>query len=366
MGVGSRLAPTVTGAGRLTTDNVGADPHGRWPEAVVSRPTAPNPMVIGNLRLVVGSGGVSDGARPPVGQPMTALRSTGDRSMNPDNLMTLHQAAEHLGVHYMTAYRYVRTGRLPATKQGTVWQVRAEDLEAFQHHGQSTPPRRGSARAAYPMRLEDRLIHGDEAGAWSIIDNAMGAALSPEEVYTDVLAPAMASIGERWSRGELEIEEEHLASSIAVRLIGRLGPQFSRRGRKRGTVVLGAPAGDDHGIPTLMMGDLLRARGFDVIDLGANTPPRAFARAAAAADNLVAVGLCATRPSNDPAIVDTVDALTEVSHVPVVLGGHGVDDVTEKSLGRRMDNGVLRTMGTDDALQHFESAVNPTDSPSTQ
>jgi hypothetical protein len=30
-----------------------------------------------------------------------------------------------------------------------------------------------------------------------------------------------------------------------------------------------------------------------------------------------------------------------------------------------MDNGVLRTMGTDDALQHFESAVNPTDTPSS-
>lgn len=283
--------------------------------------------------------------------------------MVPENLLTLHEVADQLGVHYMTAYRYVRTGRLPASKVGAVWQVKVEDLDAFTQQVATTPPRRGSAKAAYPTRLEDRLIHGDEAGAWSVIDSAMGSALTPEEVYTDVLAPAMASIGERWARNELEIEQEHLASSITMRLIGRLGPQFSRRGRRRGTVVLGAPAGDDHGIPTLMMGDLLRSRGFDVIDLGANTPSGAFARAAAAADNLVAVGVCATRPSNDPAIVDAIDALASVSDVPVILGGHGVDDVTEKTLGERMSAQVRRTMGTDDALLCFESTTQPSRTP---
>ena len=32
--------------------------------------------------------------------------------------LTLHEAAELLGVHYMTAYRYVRLGVLPAVKVG--------------------------------------------------------------------------------------------------------------------------------------------------------------------------------------------------------------------------------------------------------
>ena len=31
---------------------------------------------------------------------------------------TLPEVAEKLGVHYMTAYRYVRTGRLPARTRG--------------------------------------------------------------------------------------------------------------------------------------------------------------------------------------------------------------------------------------------------------
>jgi excisionase family DNA binding protein len=273
-----------------------------------------------------------------------------------DNLLTLHEVAERLGVHYMTAYRYVRTGRLPAHKQGPTWMVAPGDLAAFTTTAAEAPPRRGSGRAAYPLRLEDRLVHGDEAGAWTVIDGALGTSLSPEQIYTDVLAPAMASIGDRWSRHELEIEDEHLATSVALRLIGRLGPRFSRRGRKRGTVVLGAPAGDAHGIPVLMVGDLLRSRGFDVIDLGANTPPTAFARAVSAANDVVAVGLCATCPDNDQAVADAVGALVDTTTVPVVLGGNGVTDSTVSALPPRAGNQVHRTRSTDEALAAFDAA----------
>jgi len=274
-----------------------------------------------------------------------------------NNLLTLHEVAEQLGIHYMTAYRYVRTGRLPAHKQGPTWMVSPADLEAFTTASAEAPPRRGTGRAAYPRRLEDRLIHGDEAGAWTVIDGALGTSLSPEQIYTDVLAPAMASIGDRWSRRELEIEDEHLATSIALRLIGRLGPRFSRRGRKRGTVVLGAPAGDAHGIPVLMVGDLLRSRGFDVIDLGANTPPAAFARAVSAANDVVAVGLCATCPDNDEAVADAVAALVETTSVPLVLGGNGVTDATVSALPGAAAAQVCRTHSTDEALAAFEAAT---------
>ena len=46
--------------------------------------------------------------------------------------LTLHEAAALLGVHYMTAYRYVRLGLLPAAKSGGSWRVTAADLEQFQ------------------------------------------------------------------------------------------------------------------------------------------------------------------------------------------------------------------------------------------
>ena len=45
--------------------------------------------------------------------------------------LTLQEVAEQLNVHYMTAYKYVRTGRLAATKVKSIWNVDPVDLEAF-------------------------------------------------------------------------------------------------------------------------------------------------------------------------------------------------------------------------------------------
>ena len=84
--------------------------------------------------------------------------------------VTLHEAAEMLGVHYMTAYRYVRLGLLAASKSGGVWQVEVADLAEFKAGGPSSPqPARGSQRRApWADRLEARLIAGDAHGAWQI------------------------------------------------------------------------------------------------------------------------------------------------------------------------------------------------------
>ena len=296
-----------------------------------------------------------------------------------EDLLSLAEVAQLLGVHYMTAYRYVRTGRLRATKRGGSWVVDAEDLEQFRS---STPPSMASppptgvvapsdgepgkrvsapkARRAYAGRLEDRLVHGDEAGAWAIVEEALGSSMTPEDVYTAVMAPAMASIGERWARDELDIEDEHMASTTVQRLAARLGPRFARRGRHRGTVVLGAPAGDAHGIPVMLMADLLRGRGFDVVDLGANTPPAAFARTAAGVDRLVAIGICATRADNDDAISAAVAAIADATDAPVILGGQGVDDATEAAVRDHLGGaapGLRRTRGTAEAIVCFEGAT---------
>ncbi|MBA2625064.1 MAG: helix-turn-helix domain-containing protein, partial [Acidimicrobiia bacterium] len=52
--------------------------------------------------------------------------------------LSLHEAAERLGVHYMTAYRYVRLGRLPGTKEGATWRVAATDVERLRAQAQPT------------------------------------------------------------------------------------------------------------------------------------------------------------------------------------------------------------------------------------
>jgi excisionase family DNA binding protein len=245
--------------------------------------------------------------------------------------LTLEEAAGQLGVHYMTVYRYVRTGRLPGWKVGAEWRVAADDVGALASGGAPGPGRRPAGTGAVERsrrdadRLARRLVAGDEAGAWRIVDDALASGFAPEAAVDSLIAPALRLIGERWAAGEVDVGEEHAASALCLRILGRLGPRFARRGRTRGTVILAAPPGDAHGLPTALVADLLRGRGFGVLDLGANTPARSLGAAAAGADRLIAVGICATTRRNDDAVRSAIGAVHgSAPGTPVVLGGLAV------------------------------------------
>lgn len=242
-----------------------------------------------------------------------------------------------LGVHYMTAYRYVRLGLLHATKQGGVWQVDHADLEAFRSgsseargnspEGTSTEGG-GRRKAPWASRLEARLVAGDGRGAWGVVEAALAAGAELDAIYLDVLSPAMASIGQRWRDGELDVAIEHRATGIAFRLIGRLGPRFARRGRTRGSVLLGTPPGERHSLPVAMLGDLLRGEGWEVSDLGADMPIDSFVRTAVSMPDLAAVGVSVTMPEALPAAAELLEALAAaVPGTFLVVGGTAVADL---------------------------------------
>src|SRR4051794_39840097 len=117
--------------------------------------------------------------------------------MPPSPPITLQEAADRLGVHYMTAYRYVRTGRLPARREGVQWMVDPADLQKMRAPGR--PPRRsGGVRPEGPAKLAARMVAGDEAGAWTLVEAALASGAEPTEVYLELLAPAMQVVGDGW------------------------------------------------------------------------------------------------------------------------------------------------------------------------
>jgi excisionase family DNA binding protein len=247
--------------------------------------------------------------------------------------LTLHEAAELLGVHYMTAYRYVRLGQLPAEKLGGVWRVSRDEVERLRDGVSEAPVAAtagGRRRAPWAGRLESRLLAGDARGAWGVVEAALTAGTEPDQVYLDVLAPAMASIGDRWERGEIDVSIEHRASVIAMRLIGRLGPRFVRRGRTRGVVVLGAPPGEHHSLPIALAADLVRQHGWEVSDIGADVPEASFVHAALTTPDVVAVGLSVTLTDHLPAARSVLAALREAtSGVLLAVGGMAVQSEAE-------------------------------------
>jgi excisionase family DNA binding protein len=242
--------------------------------------------------------------------------------MTPASHIGLQEAADRLGVHYMTAYRYVRTGRLAATRVGGEWQVDPRDVAALQQ----APPKRKAARprsrAAASARLEARLCARDEAGAWRVVEEMLEWGTEPVDILMDLLGPAMGRIGARWEAGELSVADEHGATTVAHRIVARLGPKFARRGRKRGTIVIGAPSGERHSLPLALASDVLRASGYDVVDLGADTPAASFAEIALNTTGLRAVVITATTKGRVREIREAIRAIRATGvQVPILVGG---------------------------------------------
>ncbi len=230
----------------------------------------------------------------------------------------------------MTAYRYVRTGRLPARRVGATWQIDPADLDRM-NASAGAPGRRASgagrpSRAEMRRRLVDRLVAGDEPGSWAVTEAALAGGATLEEVVVDVIAAAMRVIGDRWEAGELSVDDEHRAAGVATRLVGRLGPLASRPGPKRGTIVLGTPPGERHGLPAALAANVLRGRGYEVIDLGADVPVAAFATAVTKAGRPLAAAVGVTAGNHDRSVRAIVRAIRAHSpDVAVLVGGPAIE-----------------------------------------
>ena len=220
-----------------------------------------------------------------------------------DTTITLHEAAHELDVHYMTVYRYVRLGILPATKVGRSWRIERADLDAFASQAPEETPR---GETDWDERFVRRILAADEPGAWGVLEAAQAAGMSFGDTYTEIIIPSLHRIGDLWQAGEIDVAGEHIASQIVTRIVGRLGPKITSRGVRRGTVVLGSTATEDHRLPISIAADLFRAARFEVVDLGANLPYQSFGRAVAMIPNVIAAGIGVTIPGQDNELTKTI------------------------------------------------------------
>lgn len=245
--------------------------------------------------------------------------------------LSLQEAADLLDVHYMTAYRYVRTGRLVAERRGKHWYVPRSSITALREANAPGRNRQGgpSSRRDYAAELAVLLVEGDEAEAWRLSQNALASAFTPEQLYLDALGPAMRFVGDQWEAGRISVAEEHRASALAARLVGRLGPLFTRRGPTRGLIVLGTPTGDRHALTTALLADPLRGRGFTVGDLGADTPAASFAEIVTNEAQTTAVGIAVSVAVDDHVVSETIQAIHSAREVPVLLGGRAITDAAQ-------------------------------------
>ena len=237
-------------------------------------------------------------------------------------LLNLQEAADALGVHYQTAYRWVRSGRLPASLVSGRYCVRREEVERIDHLRQQpvVPPPPSRRRMGNQVeRMYAALLDGDEPEARRVCQRLVGDGTTVVDLVETVLAPALRRIGDSWHAGEVAIWAEHRATMIAERLLGELSP--NPRGRRRGVVAVAAVSGDHHSLPTTMATVVLREAHWHVHHLGADTPPDELLRFCRESAVDVAV-LSVTNPAAAQLAEETATRL-RAAGIPCVVGGPG-------------------------------------------
>ena len=155
----------------------------------------------------------------------------------------------------------------------------------------------------------------------------MASGVEHVDVYVEILAPALHGIGSGWQAGTIPIEREHLASSVAATIVGRMGPRFRRRGRHLGSVIIAMPVGERHGLGAAMLADIVADAGYEVLNVGPDTPPASLASAIRSRDDLMAVVVSIVDAARLPAGARLIAAARAANgEVPIMAGGFAIPD----------------------------------------
>jgi DNA-binding transcriptional MerR regulator len=175
--------------------------------------------------------------------------------------------------------------------------------------------------------LRAALDDYDDARANQALDRML-AALSLDTVLRAVLT-YLHELGERWERGEASVAQEHFASNV---LRGRL--LGLARGWGQGTgqrALLACAPGEQHDLAVIIFGLALRARGFRITYLGADTPIDTLTQAVAQlAPAVVVIGITST-DSLDPEATAAMRRLS--TRTRLALGGLGATHELAEAVG---------------------------------
>jgi diguanylate cyclase (GGDEF)-like protein/PAS domain S-box-containing protein len=195
-------------------------------------------------------------------------------------------------------------------------------------------PRRSDLVTRLAAAFGEALRAGDPHAAASVVDDALGSGLSPVEIQSRVIAPAMWRIGELWELAQLTVAEEHLATAVSHHVLARLYPAMLAHAQRRSdTVLVAAVHGEQHVLGLRMVADVFEGAGYDVRFLGADVPESSLA-AWVSEHHPAIVALGATMPLNAATLARQLQTLRDRNpELVLIIGGQGVPAALRESAG---------------------------------
>ena len=163
----------------------------------------------------------------------------------------------------------------------------------------------------------------DLDGIGTLVGTCLEEGLTPEEIIQEGISKGLEIVGRKFEEGEYFLADLIMAGEVVKEAMPILKERMNPGGRGKGTVILATVAGDIHEIGKNIVGMILSANGFEVIDLGVDVPA---ARILDTAQNTGArfIGLSALLTTMVGSIREVVDAAGTAGlrdRMKIVIGG---------------------------------------------
>jgi len=167
----------------------------------------------------------------------------------------------------------------------------------------------------YPPNMKD------QDGADELAKNALEEGVRPDDILDHALVPAMAKVGEKFSRKEIYVPQMLMAAKAMNSAMLHLKPYFqSGETKRKGKFIVGTVAGDLHDIGKNLVAMMIEGGGWEVIDLGVDVSAEKFLKAIDENPGAV-VGLSALLTTTMENMKNTVSTIKEKHSDSVVLVG---------------------------------------------
>ncbi len=178
------------------------------------------------------------------------------------------------------------------------------------------------------QKIDASVFEGDAARARLLAGEALEAGLDPLFILEKCYTKALRDVGDPWEQCEFFLPEMILAAEAVKGAMQVLKPRLRAAANDdRSTCVLGTVRGDIHDIGKNIIGTMLEAFGFTVVDLGTDVGAERFV-GAVRETGAGLVGLSALLTSTMPEMKTVMQALDDAglrSSVRVAIGGAPVN-----------------------------------------
>ncbi len=187
-------------------------------------------------------------------------------------------------------------------------------------------------------QISQALLGLDEERVLHLTSEALQEGLSPLEVLENGLAEGIRQIGDKYAAREFTLPHMVIGADIMQRAVALLQPNLAASQQKRefkAKVIIGTAEGDIHDIGKKIVATLLRANGYEVVDLGRDVPNTEFLEKTKtdAPDFLCMSALMTTTVANQQKVIEMLQGEGLRSKVRVIVGGAAVTPESANRIG---------------------------------